>query len=78
MSSAQIGMNFDTPRACLRAGVLCEEIDFAYFDMEELTQLTFGMGAKDSKKFLFKYLRDRTMQVCVFFCLCKLRIVPEY
>ena len=56
-------MCLDTPRACLCAGALGFGMSFIHFDIEELTQLTYGMSDADSRKFMHKYIQENSVGV---------------
>eukprot|EP01036_Dinobryon_divergens_P040587 gene40587-53676_t len=52
----------DTPRACLRSESLCEDISFHSYDIQNLTQLAFGLCKEDAHKYMPLYLKEKTLK----------------
>ena len=53
-----VGCVLDTPRACLRAAQIANSkyVGEVQFDLDALTQLTFGMGKEESDPFMVSYV----------------------
>ncbi|MDD6919849.1 MAG: PEP/pyruvate-binding domain-containing protein [Eubacteriales bacterium] len=50
-----IGSMIETPRACLIADKIANNVDFVVFGMNDLTQMVYGCSSKDAIKMLFEY-----------------------
>lgn len=57
VTSYQVGIMIELPRAALRAGELAEEAEFFSFGTNDLTQTTFGLSRDDAGNFLPDYIR---------------------
>lgn len=59
--SYQIGTMIETPRACLIADKIAEQVDFISFGTNDLTQLTYGFSRDDIGKFVQDYEQKNIM-----------------
>lgn len=70
----KIGAMIELPRACLRADLIAEFVDFFSFGTNDLTQTTFGISRDDAGKFLSDYDQQNVMDEDPFLTLDQLGV----
>ena len=59
----KIGTMMETPRACLLADEIAQNVDFFSFGTNDLTQTTMGLSRDDSVKFMSEYFENGILKV---------------
>lgn len=59
----KLGTMMETPRACLLADEIGEDVDFFSFGTNDLTQTTMGLSRDDSVKFMPEYYENGILKV---------------
>ena len=62
----KIGTMMETPRACLGAGRLANDVEFMSFGTNDLTQMTYGFSRDDAGKFIPEYLDKKLFETDPF------------
>ena len=62
----KIGTMMETPRACLGADRLANDVEFMSFGTNDLTQMTYGFSRDDAAKFIPAYLTNKIIEMDPF------------
>jgi len=62
----KIGTMMETPRACLGADRLANDVEFMSFGTNDLTQMTYGFSRDDAAKFIPAYLTNKLIEMDPF------------